>query len=224
MILGESGVRIEADHLERYRFAQTFSHGRDVLDVACGSGYGTKMLAEAGASHAVGVDISQVALDIARDRYSGPATFELGDISIYGDEGSFDLITCFETIEHVTNPQRALSNLHRLLRSNGILLISSPNRAATSPRARTLADDPRNPFHLREYAPAELRRELESLGFSVDAVTLGQRMHLRMHRFLAAAYRRFFSPQDKASPKLRPVPWWAMPRYFVLVARPQQTH
>ena len=215
---GESGVRIEADHLARYAFAVRWAAGRTILDIACGSGYGTKLLATSGALRVVGVDISPDALSIAREGYDGPAVFELGDINRYGATDSVDMITCFETIEHVPTATEALPNLRRVLRQGGVLLISSPNRRATSPRARSLNDRPKNKFHRREYVSAELRSELRAAGYVVQPELLGQRLQPRMPRLPAAAYRRLFSPHENATPDVRPVPWWAMPRYFILVA------
>ncbi len=139
---GESGVRIEADHVERYRFAQQWVYGRDVLDIACGSGYGAKLLAASGASHVIGVDISEHALNVALEGYGGQVVFELGEVTDYGETDTFDVVTCFETIEHVFHADTALHNLRRVLRPGGLLLISSPNRPATSHRAKSLADPP----------------------------------------------------------------------------------
>ena len=59
LVPGQSPAHLEQDHLERYRFARGFADGRRVLDIACGAGYGSQMLAEAGAETVTGVDLNQ---------------------------------------------------------------------------------------------------------------------------------------------------------------------
>lgn len=220
LVPGESGERIEADHRARYAYAQEFADGRMVLDIACGTGYGTRMLCEAGAARAIGVDISADALAIAHEGYAADGvSFEQGDIATYGDEAAFDLITCFETIEHVPDADAALRNLRRVLRPRGLLLVSSPNRAIVSPAARRLGDRPRNEFHVREFMPRELEAALIRAGFSVDAPVLGQRLQPNLGRRLSGVWGRVAHPENRASPNLRPVQAWNTCRYFVLSAR-----
>src|SRR5258708_99501 len=102
-IPGQVDQRIEDDHLERYLFATRYSAGLRVLDIACGAGAGAHVLASRGGAASVdGVDISPEAISHAREHYHSPRiTFQVGDIALYSPEQPFDLITCFETIEHV---------------------------------------------------------------------------------------------------------------------------
>jgi 2-polyprenyl-3-methyl-5-hydroxy-6-metoxy-1,4-benzoquinol methylase len=142
---------VAAEHLARYWWASQFAKGRRVLDAGCGMGYGSAILAEAGAAQVTGVDISAPAIEAARAT-AGGAAFEVGDIaSLPLSDNSVDLVVCLETIEHVEEPERALDELARVLVPEGLLVLSSPNRDVYPPG---------NPHHRCEFTPAELRDEL----------------------------------------------------------------
>ncbi len=145
------------EHMHRYAFAAGFAAGKRVLDAACGEGYGSALLARVGAS-VLGVDIAEDSVAHARQRYAGVErlSFAHGDATLldqYAD-ASFDLITSFETLEHVLEQERMVAGFRRLLAPGGLLLISSPDK-------RTYSDlrNYHNEFHLREL----YRDQLESL-------------------------------------------------------------
>jgi SAM-dependent methyltransferase len=216
---GRASPRIREDHLERYAFASRFARGCRVLDIACGTGYGTKMLHDAGAESVCGVDISPNAIAHAREHFGAPsAQFMEGDICEFGNENGADLICCFETIEHVLDPVAALRNLRRLLDPAGILVISSPNRPVHAPRLRSMHDQPSNLFHVCEFTPPELRDLLTDTGFSVDHPTWGQRFSPRMPRQVRRLYGRLVRPAVRTSAVVRRRRFWESPRYFLLVA------
>jgi len=151
---GWQGRLIAIEHEARYRWAEGLARDREVLDVACGTGYGISVLARAGARRALGVDISPDALDQARERAGDLEEFVVGDLhNLPCEDHSFDLVTCFETIEHVADPERGLDELRRVLRPDGLLLLSSPNRDVYIPG---------NPFHVHEYTPDELEKALSA--------------------------------------------------------------
>jgi ubiquinone biosynthesis O-methyltransferase len=218
-IPGVSPKRIEDDHVERYRFASQFVSGRRVLDIACGTGYGSHMLGEAGAKFVDGVDILDEVVAYAKVRYaSATVHFSLGDICMIETEQPYDVITCFETIEHVGDFNRALANLHSLLNPGGLLLISSPNRTVTSSFAKSIDDKPKNPHHVREFVISELSCALELQGFEIEG-TYGQRQRwLFRQPWLQKLQRWIFNPDDCASPALKPVTK-REPRYFLIVAK-----
>lgn len=140
-----SGTTLELDHVARYRWAQPLAQSRSVLDVACGTGYGTALLAQAGATRIVGVDLNRGAIESARRRAGDLAEFALGDLyELPFADAEFDLVVCFETIEHVSDPRLALGELRRVLSPDGILAISTPNRDVYS------AHGALNPWHRRE--------------------------------------------------------------------------
>jgi SAM-dependent methyltransferase len=141
----QRGELVYAEHLVRYRVAAQFAKGRRVLDAGSGEGYGTAMLAAAGASSTVGIDIDEESVGHARERY-GPV-FERADAAdLPFDHASFDLVVCFETIEHLHDDAGALREFRRVLADDGLLIISTPNRE------EYLVE---NEFHTREYSPTE---------------------------------------------------------------------
>ena len=124
----QHGELVHAEHLVRYLVASELARDRRVLDAACGEGYGTALLAGAGASSATGVDLDEATIAHARSRHSAPE-FIVGDVGdLPFDDASFDLIVCFETIEHVPDPGRALAELQRVSAPDGLLLVSTPNK------------------------------------------------------------------------------------------------
>jgi SAM-dependent methyltransferase len=153
-----AGAMLEPEHHCRYEWIAPLAGGREVLDAGCGVGWGTVILASAGARSVVGVDVDEPAIANARQRASGYATaqidFRRGDLRElpFGD-GSFDLVVCFEAIEHVERPAEVLDELRRVLRADGLLAISSPNRGVYPAG---------NPFHLHELTTAELSESLEA--------------------------------------------------------------
>ena len=138
-------IRIE--HLQRYVAAIALAKERTVLDVACGEGYGTCMLAGVAAA-AVGVDISKEVIADASLRYRDILNLKFSACSAVatGRTGaSFDLVVSFETIEHLVEQDEMLAEIGRVLKPTGVLLISSPNRPVYSGSR----SEP-NEFHVKE--------------------------------------------------------------------------
>lgn len=217
---GKSGDRIEADHIERYKFAAQFVKEKSVLDVACGVGYAAPILINAGASCYRGGDIQQSLIDYATKKYGNDrANFQLIDITTPVDPEKYEVITCFETIEHVQSYRAALKNLYDALKPDGILLISSPNRIITSPRAKTLTDKPINIHHTQEFIPQELLEELRLAGFSVEEnLVYGQRQRIHLNNKYFRKLLNLLEPDDNSSPEVSKVTW-KTPRYFIVCAR-----
>ena len=146
------GEIIQAEHLARYRWASPIALGRRVLDAGCGTAYGSMLLAEAGASEVVGMDRAPEVLDSVRAEMPDTVVLEEGDVtSLPYEDGRFDLVVCFEVIEHLDDPSRALDEFRRVLSPEGILAVSSPNRDVYPPG---------NPHHVHEFTPPELEGEL----------------------------------------------------------------
>jgi hypothetical protein len=146
------------EHWHRYAFAMPLCRGKRVLDAACGEGYGSNLLARI-ASEVVGMDISEATIAHARKRYAGNEhlQFETGDASaLTFADNRFDVIVSFETLEHLEAQDRLVAGFARVLRDDGLLLISSPDKRTYSEIAGF-----RNEFHVRELYREEL---LELLG------------------------------------------------------------
>lgn len=153
---GSTPERIWLDHIYRYEYAKKLVKGRNVLDISCGTGYGSRILCGGGAAKVIGLDISNDIIDFASSKYrTNVLEFRVGDIlNIDFVNNNFDVITCFETIEHVNSRDKAFLELQRVLKPEGILIISSPNRRLTSP-GKSINEQPDNPFHTIEYSTAE---------------------------------------------------------------------
>ena len=146
---------IAHEHWHRYAFARRLAAGRRALDVACGEGYGSRLLAEV-AAHVTGVDIDAATLAHARLAYADRANLAFVEGSATAlplAAASADLIVSFETIEHLpaSDQPLMLAEFARVLTPDGLLVLSSPNRPQYSD-ARGYA----NPFHLHELDRDEL--------------------------------------------------------------------
>jgi 2-polyprenyl-3-methyl-5-hydroxy-6-metoxy-1,4-benzoquinol methylase len=221
-IPGKSGDRIEADHLERYKFACKFAKGKSVLDIACGVGYAGAMFIQSGAVSYKGVDINDKLVGYAKDNYASELiSYSVGDICTFKIDKKFDLISCFETIEHIRDYKTAIKNLYDLLNKGGTLLISSPNRPVTSPNCNTLNEKPSNEFHTQEFIAEELLLLLSENGFSADKNNLyGQRQRKKVYKnryWRKIIYTLLGNPDINTSPQVTPVKN-LLPRYFVIVA------
>jgi SAM-dependent methyltransferase len=148
------GTLLASEHLLRYHWGAEIVAGKGVLDAGCGTGYGADVMLKAGAAKVVGVDVAEEAISRSR-QLAKDAEFVVADVrSLPFPDRAFDIVTCFEVIEHVEGAQEVLAELKRVLTSDGVLLISSPNRDAYTSG---------NPHHVREYAPEELREGVMNL-------------------------------------------------------------
>lgn len=149
-------------HLARYAMVRGISPDTRVLDIACGEGYGTALIADWGACDVLGVDISAEAIAAARLNFPRENTRYLCADAVAAEdplagEAPFDLIVCFETFEHVSDPDLLLRRLASWLRPNGTIVISCPN----DPAAGRLGFS--NEFHLRPWTREEFRGCCEAI-------------------------------------------------------------
>lgn len=142
------------EHVHRYAFAARFVRGKRVLDIACGEGYGAAALQKAGAAHVIGVDIAEDVCAHARKKYGLDARSGSAEQIPIAD-GSADVVVSFETLEHVPDPHRFLDECIRVLKPNGRLIISTPNKGIYG------ADSP-NPYHCSEMTEAEFSSALHA--------------------------------------------------------------
>lgn len=162
---------IRHEHLHRYAWCRPLVEGRDVLDIACGEGYGSAMLARHARS-VTGVDIALDAVRHAETTYGDVAglTFLVGDAAeIPLPDDSVDVVVSFETIEHHDRHREMLSEIRRVLRPDGLLVISSPNRTVYTELAGY-----HNEFHVKELDFDEFDEVLKQQ--FVDVRYFGQRL------------------------------------------------
>ena len=154
VVPGKTPYIMYEEHTSRYVFAGAFVKDKIVLDIACGTGYGAYYLLGKGAKYLVGIDISSGVIDYATRKYAGvrKLCFARADaISLPFPDTCADIIVSFETIEHLEDQARFLSECKRLLKSDGLFICSTPNKKISSP----YSEKPINPFHVKEFYPAE---------------------------------------------------------------------
>lgn len=220
---GERYVPTEAgeirhEHLHRYAWCAHLAQGRDVLDIACGEGYGSAMLAH-GARSVVGVDIDAATMQHARQAYHNVRglKFKQGNAAdIPLEDASFDLVVSFETIEHHDKHAEMIAEIRRVLRPDGILVISSPNRTVYSELAGH-----HNEFHVKELDFREfdetLKREFKQVDYFGQRLAVGSSIFtLQKH----AGARSLQALTDTGSEVIERAASLKDPVYFVAVAGP----
>jgi SAM-dependent methyltransferase len=160
-------------HLAVYEWIAPRVHGLRVVDLACGEGYGSNVLAES-AGDVVGVDANPEAHEHARLRYVRPnLRFERALVEAYGEPR--DAVVFLQTIEHIQDPGALLAGFARVA---PVSYVSTPNRLTLAPAG---ADKSDNPWHLREYTADEYRELLAPHFEAVEIFGLFHARKLRVH-------------------------------------------
>lgn len=168
-----------ANHISRYQFAKEQIEqivATNVLDAACGVGYGSFFLAANERIHITAVDRSQEALGIASKNFTRKNIHFLEDdchtLANASAKAPFDCIVSFETLEHLPHPELFIKNCYQNLLEGGRLIISTPNQLVSSPDGKLDWE-----YHEKEYTPEELITILSNSGFSSIRL-YGQQMTL----------------------------------------------
>lgn len=167
VVPGKTPPDIYKEHIDRYIFAASITKKKDVLDVACGTGYGLDYLIKNGAKSGTGADLSYEAVEYAENRYgvNTKANFLCANcIRLPFLSSSFDVVVSFETLEHIGEYGKYLAECRRVLKRNGILICSTPNRRVFSPNL----EKPLNPFHVKEFWPQEFHHLLSKYYKNID--------------------------------------------------------
>jgi len=138
-------------HVERYEFSAKQANPGRILDIACGVGYGTRLLRDTipGCHEAIGVDLSQESIAYAKEKYGKDSLyFVVGNALEFTDKEGFDTIVSLETIEHLPNPSGFISHILTLLKPGGIFIGSVP----TTPTVDA------NPHHLHDFTEASFHQ------------------------------------------------------------------
>jgi SAM-dependent methyltransferase len=167
-------------HLAVYEWIGARVIGKRVLDMACGEGYGSEVLAR-GAASVVGVDANPEAFEHARLRYARQnLSFERGLVETYGSPGTFDAVVFLQTIEHVQDPVGVLRHFRGLLRAGGVVYVTTPNLLTLAPAGAEKSD---NPWHLREYRAHEFDALCRRVFPAVEMLGLFHAGKLRWHEW-----------------------------------------
>ena len=161
------------EHLHRYALARDLAAGKVVLDIACGEGYGSALLAQV-AAHVTGVDIAADVVHFAERTYRWPnLTFREGRCdAIPLADASVDLVVSFETLEHHTRTEEMMTEIRRVLRPEGVVIISTPDKLQYTDLRNYV-----NPFHVRELYLDEfrelMRRHFRHTAFASQRICRG---------------------------------------------------
>ena len=153
-------------HLNRYALARQFINNGRVLDAACGEGYGSYLLKKWGAASVDGIDIDEKTIKRAKALFKlENVNFLCSDVEeLPFEDHYFDVIVSFETIEHLSNPEKFLKEIHRVLKPGGVIIVSCPNDPYYYPDEKDS-----NPFHKRKYTYFDFRELAEKyLGNTVE--------------------------------------------------------
>jgi SAM-dependent methyltransferase len=202
-----------ARHRAAYEIARDRSGSGNVIDVGCGSGYGTAMLAES-SGRVFGID--RVLPD--RGQRGRSARFIVGDLrALPLRSGQFDLVVSFQVIEHLHDPTFYVDALAGLCNDDGLVLVTTPN---------ILTSDGVNPYHVHEYTADELEK---TLGRRFEQVAVqGIRASERAQRVLEQRSRRIrqvmrLDPLRLRDRLPRPLIEWLFAKFALLVRRPNPT-
>ncbi|HYI99193.1 MAG TPA: methyltransferase domain-containing protein [Thermoleophilaceae bacterium] len=163
-------------HQAVYEWVAERCQGLDVVDMACGEGYGTDLLARR-AAHVTGVDANPEAFEHARARYSRPGVgFARDLVDSYAEP--CDAVVFLQTIEHVEDDEGVLRHFKAMLRAGGVAYVSTPNVLTLAPAGAEKSD---NPWHLREYRPEQFRALCEKVFDRVELLGVFHARKLRAH-------------------------------------------
>jgi len=170
---GKTDPQLALEHYHRYLFALPYVKGKRVLDIACGEGYGSALLATAAAS-VMGIDSDEKTITHARERYGSAKKIEFlrGSCSnIPLKDDSIDIVVCLETFEHLDSGEQKgfLQEIKRILAAGGMMILSTPD---SEEYGKGRAEP--NPFHKHELTPSNLRELLTASFKRVDF--FGQRL------------------------------------------------
>ena len=166
-------------HLAVYEWIAERSAGLELVDMACGEGYGTDVLARR-AQRVTGVDANPDAYEHARAKYTRPGVRFVRDL-IETYVQPCDAVVFLQTIEHVKQPEQVLSHFKAMAPT---VYVSTPNVLTLAPEG---ADKSDNPWHLREYRAREFRALCERVFERVELYGLFHARKLRMHELALRA-------------------------------------
>ncbi|NUM50705.1 MAG: class I SAM-dependent methyltransferase [Flavobacteriales bacterium] len=148
------------EHVHRYYEVLKYIKGNEVvLDIACGTGFGSYLLSKATKSEVIGGDLSHEAIGLCNSKWKNSNLYfqNIDGANLSFADNYFDVVVSFETIEHTAEFNKMISEFKRVLKPNGFVFLSTPNFIVNSPTGRVT-----NPFHTQEWAYEEFVEILHS--------------------------------------------------------------
>jgi 2-polyprenyl-3-methyl-5-hydroxy-6-metoxy-1,4-benzoquinol methylase len=207
------------EHFHRYVLAARWCANKRTLDAACGEGYGSALLTGSAAS-VEGVDISEQAIAHARQRYGQLKSigFHIADCTTLPfDDNEFDRVVSFETLEHLEAHDELLAEFRRVLKPDGFLILSSPDKATYSDEQNTV-----NEYHVKEL----YRNELEALiqrHFPAHRL-LGQKLMFHSAIWSMDGFNQVGLNQVSADEINTPASFTQPPMYFIALCAAEQAN
>lgn len=222
--LAEFRGRIAYEHVHRYALCRESVAGKRVLDLACGTGYGSALLAQAGAE-VTAIDISPEAIREAKARHGDHVKFLIADChDLPFEDGKFDVVVANEMIEHVEDHDALIAQAKRVLAEDGLFLVSTPNKPVYN---RYKAP---NVFHVSEMDIEEFRRllkrhfgEVHLTGTRMALVSVGYELDrdtTKGNTGAAELYR--MSVEDGGRPNIEGGDLWLADAEYLLAACSQK--
>jgi 2-polyprenyl-3-methyl-5-hydroxy-6-metoxy-1,4-benzoquinol methylase len=165
-------------HLVVYDWIASQVGAKSVVDMACGEGYGTEVLART-AKSVIGVDANPEAYEHAKVKYENDRVTIVRDlIESYRPAEKQDVVSFLQTIEHVQDPAAVLRHFASLLTPGGRVFVSTPNLLTLAPEGAEKSD---NPWHVKEYKPHEFRELCQEVFADVKIYGVHHARKLRLH-------------------------------------------
>lgn len=152
------------EHVGRYHWVTQYVKDRFVLDAACGSGYGSDIIAKNNTRRVVGVDISEDAIQFSKQKFQNSKVgfLQANVEKLPFKNNLFDLVVSFETLEHIHRPKSFIRESARILKKDGLFICSTPNAEFYK------NDEYKNPFHVHEFTIDELKDTLSKHFRKID--------------------------------------------------------
>lgn len=220
-LFGNTSNRVKADTIVGYLFASFFVKDKIILDIACGTGFGSFFLAQE-AKEVIGVDISAESVEYAKKNFPrNNLTFEAADALRWNyPKNYFDLIVSFLTIEQLSQPQKFLDLLYNSLKDNGMIILATPNKKIVSPFRK----EPIGKFHKFEFYKKDLERMFRN---KFKAKWYGQRCAFKLltNYFIRRSIRvlevllnkKFGFYGARESYQIVPLRFWREPKEFFVI-------
>lgn len=201
-----SGEGLARANLVRHRAPylhtrKQFREAKRVLDVGCGTGYGSAMIATPD-REVVGVDTSDEAVEWARTTYRGEnaSFFTMPATELRFPDDSFDAVCSVQSIEHFDDVEVFLTEAVRILRPGGVLAVATPNRLTYSPGGKI------NPFHTQEYDARELEQLLAGSFEEVEVTGLHAGLDLSLAPGVTTHFHEYGARVEALREALREAP------------------